>query len=55
MLRVWGSQKAASRLDKSGTAITVVEGKAYQMESSGGKVSIIEVNVCSSTFPARML
>lgn len=41
LLRVWGSKAAASRLEKSGTAIIVVEGSAYQLDSSDGDVSIL--------------
>lgn len=39
LLRVWGSQAAASRLSKAKTAVAVVEGKAYKLESSDGTVS----------------
>ena len=42
MLRVWGSKLSASRLDKCGTAVAVVEGKAYQLNSSDGNVSILK-------------
>lgn len=41
MLQVWGSKLSASRLDKCGTAMVVVEGKAYQLNSSDGNVSIL--------------
>ena len=37
LLEVWGS-KASSRPEKCGTAVVVVEGKAYRLESSGGNV-----------------
>ena len=39
LLRVWGSKAAASRLEKSGIAVAVVEGKAYKLDSSEGNVS----------------
>ena len=39
LLRVWGSKKAASRLQTCDTAIAVVEGKAYKLVSSNGEVS----------------
>ena len=39
LLRVWRSNEAASRLEKCGTAMVVVEGKAYQLQSSDGEVS----------------
>lgn len=38
LLRVWSSEQAAARLAKCGTAITVVEGKAFQMTSNGEQV-----------------
>ena len=38
LLRVWGSKAAASRLEKSGIAVAVVEGKAYKLDSSEGNV-----------------
>ena len=41
LLEVWGSKTYASRLEKCGTAVVVVEGKAYQLKSSGGNVSIL--------------
>lgn len=43
LLRVWGSKAAASRLDKCGKAVVVVEGKAYQLDSSNGDVSILKL------------
>lgn len=43
LLRVWESQTAASRLHKCGTAVAVIEGKAYQLNSLDGKVSNTEV------------
>jgi hypothetical protein len=42
LLRVWGSKSASSRLAKSKTAVAVVEGKAYQLDSSDGDVSILK-------------
>ena len=44
LLRVWGSKAAVSRIEKIGTAVAVVEGKAYQLESTGGEVSILSFN-----------
>ena len=41
LLRVWGSKAAASRLEKCGSAVAVVEGKAYQLETIEGDVSIL--------------
>ena len=48
LLRVWGSKAAASRLEKSGTAMAVVEGKVYQLDSSDGDVStyILKFMLC---------
>lgn len=40
LLQVRASKASASRLEKCETAEVVVEGKAYQLESSGGNVSI---------------
>lgn len=42
LLRVWRSKVAASRLEKCGTAVVTVEGKAYQLDSSHGEVSICD-------------
>lgn len=42
LLRVWGSKAAASRLGKCGTAVVVVEGKGYQLDSTNGNVSILK-------------
>ena len=39
MLRVWSSQSAASRLEKTKMAILIVEGRAYRFETSNGQVS----------------
>lgn len=43
LLRVWGSRAAASRLDKCERGIVVVEGKAYECDSSNGDVSICAI------------
>ena len=43
LLRVWGSKEAASRLEQCGTAVAVVDGKAYQLDSSNGDVSILKL------------
>ncbi|XP_063959228.1 uncharacterized protein LOC135154916 [Lytechinus pictus] len=48
MLRVWGSQAATSRLEKSGTAVVVVEGKAYQLDTSDGNVTPHEIHELES-------
>ena len=32
--RVWASKAAASRLEKCGTAVAVLEGKAHKLESA---------------------
>ena len=45
LLRVWRSKEAASRLEKSGTAVAVVEGKAYQLDSSDNNVSRLKFYV----------
>ena len=42
LLRVWGSKAAASRLEKCGTAVVVVEGKAYLLNTSDSDVSILK-------------
>ena len=39
LLMVWGSEKAASRLERCQTALVVVDGKAYQLVSSHGEVT----------------
>ena len=36
VLRVWGSKAATSRLEKCGTAVVAVEGRAYQLYTSDG-------------------
>ena len=46
LLRVWGDKAAASRLDKCGTAVAVMEGKAYQLATSDGDVSISKFKGC---------
>ena len=38
MLRVWGDQQAASRLERTEMAVLVVEGRAHQLISSNDKV-----------------
>ena len=42
LLKVWGSNDAASRLEKCHTAVVVVDGKAYQLESSHGEVRMFK-------------
>ena len=49
LLRVWGSKSAASRLDRSGTAVVVVEDKAYQLDSTDGDVSTRYNSIFHST------
>ena len=39
LLRVWRSQVAASRLERTNMAILIVEGKAHQFISSNGQVT----------------
>ena len=41
LLRVWTSKSATSRIQKSGDALLVVDGKAYQLDASNGEVSIL--------------
>ena len=41
LLRVWGSNKAASRLNKSGMSFVVMDGKAYQLRSTADNVNVI--------------
>ena len=38
LLKVWGSSKAASGLEKCKTAVVIIDGKAYQLIPSNGKV-----------------
>ena len=40
LLRVWGSQEAASCIEKCGTAGLLADDKAYQMASRNGDVSM---------------
>lgn len=40
VLRVWGSSAAFSRLEKCNLAVTIVDGKAYQLQTCDGEVSI---------------
>ena len=37
--KVWSSNAAASRMEQCGTALVIVDGKAYQLQSSDGEVS----------------
>lgn len=39
LLKVWSSNAAASRMEQCGTALVIVDGKAYQLQSSDGEVS----------------
>ncbi len=39
LLQVWSSSAAASRLEKSKTALIVVEGNTYQLDSANDEVS----------------
>ena len=41
LLRVWGSEVAARRLEKATRSAVVVEGKAYDLESPDGEVRIV--------------
>ena len=41
LLRVWGSEVAAKRLEKATRSVVVVEGKAYDLESTDGEVRIV--------------
>ena len=49
LLRVWGSKSAASRLDRSGTAVVVVEDRAYQLDSTDGDESTRYNSIFHST------
>ena len=40
LLHVWARKTASTQLEKTGTAVVVVKGKAYQLNSLGGEVSI---------------
>lgn len=42
LLRVWQGKASASRLEKCGTAIVIVDGKAYKLDSSDGQVSMCD-------------
>ena len=48
-IQVWGSKSAASRLERSRTAVAVVEGNAYQLDSTDGDVSIQYNSIFHST------
>ena len=37
--KVWSSNAAASRMEQCGTALVIVDGKTYQLQSSDGEVS----------------
>ena len=39
---------AASRLEKCGTAVAIVDGKAYQLDSYNGEVTTHEIHELSS-------
>lgn len=39
LLKVWSSNAAASRMEQCGTALVIVDCKAYQLQSSDGEVS----------------
>jgi hypothetical protein len=39
LLRVWSGNESASRLESCGTALVIVDGKAYELESADGEVS----------------
>ena len=39
LLKVWSSNAAASCMEQCGTALVIVDGKAYQLQSSDGEVS----------------
>ena len=41
LLRVWGSEVAAKRLEKATRSVVVVEGKAYDLESTDGEARIV--------------
>ena len=50
LLQVWQSNAAASRLQKCGTAIVIIDGKAYQLDSSDGKVTMCNSIACPVHF-----
>ncbi|KAL1007332.1 hypothetical protein UPYG_G00085130 [Umbra pygmaea] len=39
LLKVWGSNEAASRIEKSMKAVVCVNGKSYDLTSTNGKLS----------------
>ena len=41
LLRIWGSKESASRIEKCGAAMLLVEGKVYKLESRAGNVRIV--------------
>ena len=41
LLRVWGSEVVAKQLEKATRSVVVVEGKAYDLESTDGEVRIV--------------
>ncbi|XP_068234228.1 uncharacterized protein [Palaemon carinicauda] len=48
LFKVWSSNDAASRMEHCGTALVVVNGKAYQLQSSDGDVAPQEVHELTS-------
>lgn len=50
ILRVWGSESAASRLDRCGTAVVVVGGRAYQLKKTNGDVSYNNVKLYTTVY-----
>ena len=42
LMRVWGSEVAGKRVEKATRAVVVVEGKAYDLESTDGEVRIVQ-------------
>ena len=45
LLRVWGSEVAAKRLEKATRSVVVVEGKAYDLESTDGEARIVHASL----------
>ncbi len=41
LFHVWKSQSAYSRLEKCGTAVAIIDGRAFQYNASNGKVCIV--------------
>ena len=39
LLKVWSSNAAASSMEQCGTALVIVDGNLYQLQSSDGEVS----------------